>query len=171
VARVCGHTSTSIGTGSSGTEVDPGLAVLAHPSRLAVALIVVQQLHTVRCALPGAGVGQTLVDVTLAPWTCVARATLTLESSNPVNANSTVEAGSIVAFVQILFTQFALGARRTGTGIVSDKIVAGSTIPTRVGVTIVDVVLTLSPHEAAGTATAVGRQEVVAGGPIVTGVG
>lgn len=141
------------------------------PALLAVALVVVQELYTVRGAVVGAGVGQTLVDVTLAPGPGVARTTLAGEASDLVHTDSTIETCSDVAVVKILLTQRSFCSRRTGAFELSNEIDTSASIMTRVPSTLIDVNLALRTHETLWTLTTVSRHEVAAGCSIVARVG
>ena len=64
-AVLVGAAVTSVQAGVVGTEILPLVTVPSPPAWLAVALIVVQELDTVSSAIGAAGVGETLVDISL----------------------------------------------------------------------------------------------------------
>ena len=148
-------TLTSVRTGVGGAEVLLDVTMTTSPSLFAVALIIVEELNTVRSAVVGAGVGQTLVDVSLAPGASVSCSTLASEASYLVNIDTSVETCSNVTIIKIFLTQSSLGSRRTGTFKLSHQVNAGTSIMTWVASTFIDVNLTLRTHKTLGTLTTV----------------
>jgi hypothetical protein len=114
VSRFGDSAGPAIGTGIGGTEVDPDLTETSTPARSAVALVVVEQLHTVCCAWTSAWLGKALVDVALAPLASEASRAATLKGANTVDTLASVEARVLLAIVHIHLAEFSFSARRAG---------------------------------------------------------
>ena len=164
-------TLASIVAGVWRTESLLDVTMTASVSGFAVALIVVKELDTVCSPVGGAGVGQTLVDVPLAPVPGVAGATLAGEAANLVHTRAPIEAGAHVAVIKILLAIFSVGSRRTGALKLADEVQARTAVVTGVSGALVDVPLTLGAFEPLGTLAAVGGEQVCAGGSVVTRIG
>lgn len=91
-------------TGTVLAEVSLGLAMSSHESRLADAVVVVDQLDAFLSTSWRARIGQAFIDVTLAPWPNVTRSTFTFVASNLVHASTPVMASSVEALIDIDFT-------------------------------------------------------------------
>lgn len=164
-------TMASIVAGVGGTESLLDVTVAASISGLAVALIVVQELDTVRGPVGGAGAGQTLVDVSLTPVAGVSGATLAAEAAHLVHTRASIEAGSHVAVIKILLAVLAVCSRRTGALELANQVKTRAPVMAGVASALVDVPLALGALESLGALTAVGGEQVGARGAVVTRVG
>jgi hypothetical protein len=86
-------------------KVDFGLAVAPHESRLAIAVVVVDQLDAVQSPGVRARIRQALVDVALASRPHESRGTFALEPAHPVDAGAVVVASSRSAVVDVDLAQ------------------------------------------------------------------
>ena len=161
----------SIVAGVRGTESLLDVTVSASVSGFAVALIVVEELDTVGSSLGGAGVGQTLVDVSLTPVPGVSGATLAGEAANLVHTRASIEAGAHVAVIKVLLAILSISSRRTGALELANEVETRAPVVTGIASTLVDVPLALGALKSLGALTAVGGEQVCAGGAVVTGVG
>ena len=114
VSRFSDGTCPAIGTGIGGTEVDPDLTETSTPAWSAVALVVIEQLHTVCCAWTSAWLGKALIDIALAPLASKAWWAKTLKGANTVHTLAAIEARVLIAIVHIHLAEFSFSARRAG---------------------------------------------------------
>ena len=101
---------SAILTGVVATEVGLGLAVLALPSWLAIALVVIDQLDALLGAKRGAWIGEAFIDISLAPWSDESRSASALIASDLVHADTSMVAGSLKALIDIDLAQETHGA-------------------------------------------------------------
>ena len=171
VSRFSDGTCPAIGTGIGGTEVDPDLAETSTPAWFAIALVVIEQLHTVCSARASTWLGKALVDVTLASLAGESWRAEALKGTNSVHTLAAIEAGVLSAIVHIHLTEFSLCAGRAGAGEVANQIITSAAIPAGLARAIIDIVLTLDTLEASGTGAAIGSAVVQARGSIKTRIG
>ena len=114
VSRFGDSAGPAIGAGIGCTKVNPDLTETSTPAWSAVALVVVEQLHTVCCARASAWLGEALIDVALASLTSEAWWAEALKGANTVHTLAAVEAGVLLAIVHIHLTEFSFSTRRAG---------------------------------------------------------
>jgi hypothetical protein len=161
---------TAVATRALCAEIHLILTMFPHPARLAVTAIIIDKLAAVSCSVAIARIRQALINISLTAWPRETRRALAFKSAHPVNTDTAVMTGAVVALVHVDFAEFTAGARRTGAGEAVHQIIAHATVHTGVGLAIVDIMLALCAHVARGAAAAVLRLEVVAGGPVEAGI-
>lgn len=114
VSRFGDSTGAAIGTGIGGTEVDPDLTETSTPTWSAVAVVVIEQLHTVCCARARTWLGEALIDVALASLASEAWWAEAFKGANAIDTLAAVEAGVLLAIVYIHLAEFSFSARRAG---------------------------------------------------------
>lgn len=171
VSGLFSGTDTSILTGRAVAEVDLNLAVPAHVAGLAVAVVVVHQLHAVLGTGSSARVGQTLVDVTFATRTDESWRALALEASNFVDAGAVVMAGIDDTVVDIDFAEVSESSGWARAAEVANEIMTGSTVLTRVETAIVNVQLAVLSLESLGAVALIRSHEVPASSSVLARCG
>lgn len=173
-ARVSGlfrGTNTPILTRRAVAEVHFYLAVPSHVSRLAIAMVIVDQLHAILSSWRGARIGQTLVYVAFAFRSYESWRAFAFESANLIGARSVVvtSADRTIVHVELAYkTQGSRGARATE---VADKIVTRTAILAGIRLAIVHVKLAILSLETFGTLALIRSNKILAGGSILTGGG
>ena len=150
-------------------EVHLHLAVASHVAGLAVAVIVVDQLHAVLGSRRRARIGQALVDITLASRSHEAGRTFAFEAADLVAAGPIVVTSADSAVVHVQLAYEAQRAGRAGAAEVADKIVTRAAVLTRIRPTVVHVELAVLPLETFRALTLVRSDEVLASGAVLTG--
>lgn len=160
VSGLFSGTDSTILAGRAVAEVYLNLAVPAHVARLAVAVVVVHQLHAVLGTGSSARVGQTFVNVTFATRANESWRALALEASDFVDAGAVVMTGIDNTIVDIDFTEVSESSRWTRAAEVANEIMTGSAVLTRVETAIVNVQLAVLSLESLGAVTLIRSHEV-----------
>lgn len=151
-------------------KVPLGLAMPAHPSRFAHAVVVVDQLDALLAAQCVTGIGQALVHIAFTSGPDKARPALAIIPADFVNAGAAVVAGTLEALIDVDLTQESHGAMRTCAAKVVDEVVTYAAIAARVGFAVVNVVLAVFALVAFGALTLVRADEVFASSPVLARV-
>lgn len=103
VSVVLGRAKTTVLTRRAITEIYFDLAVTAHISRFAVAVIVVDQLYAVLSTGRGTRIRQAFVNITLASWPDETGRALAFETTHFVGAGTVIVARGHHAIVDVEF--------------------------------------------------------------------
>lgn len=163
-------TNTAVLAGIVLTKVSLGLTVATHPARLAVALIVVDQLDAVLGSEDRTRIGQAFIDVAFASGSDEARLALTFVPADFVDTAAAVMTSPFEALIDIDLAEETHGAVRAGTLEVVDQIMANTVVLAGIGIAVIDVVLAVLALESDGTLTTVGADEIFAAAPVLARV-
>lgn len=121
------------------TEVYFHFTVTTHEPQLAIAMVIVHQLHAVQSSERKTRTREALVDVALAPGTYKAGRAHAVEPSDFVDTSAVVVTGIFTAIIGVNFTYVTQRTGRARTQEIIYQIVTRATVLTRVWFAIVHV--------------------------------
>lgn len=132
-------------------EIHLDLTVTTHVTRLAIAVIVVDQLYAILGARRGARIRQALVDIAFASRSDETGRTFALESAHLVGTGAVVMTGTYQAVVGVDVAYDTKSTERAGTIEAVDLIVTDATVLAGIWLAVVDIELAVLTLEALGT--------------------
>lgn len=168
VSVMLGRAEAAVLTRGAIAEIHFDLAVTAHISGFAVAVIIVDQLYAVLSAGRGTWIRQALINIALASRPDKTGRTLAFEATHFVGAGAVIVACGHHAIVDVDFAYEAESAGWTRASKVVDQVVTSTTILAGIWSAVVDVEFAVLSLEAFGALALVRADKIFAGCAILT---